>query len=271
MHYYWNTSIICSAYVSDVDKLFTSLFPSDKTCLNTAERKSASLSSKYPKDTQQKAIQLVNIYTQDCKRYATSSGTTGDPLYKVLNENLRSGSPTILWNTMAELLSKGLALLGPQNVPNLYRSCHCPSVAVGTPFTFSQFASTSTNPNEALKFLFPGKSFIHIKNGKGTDIEQFSNYPSEKELLLPPDVNLDVIQVETDVNRIRKEIQKIAPGTIVPAGKIAKYIVLDGSRKAKKPKGGLWSICVCGKPWNTHIYTYKHTVTSAYFITCSYF
>ncbi|CAB4036832.1 uncharacterized protein LOC110049377, partial [Paramuricea clavata] len=213
------------------------LFPSDPgSCLNKAKQKSATFTT-YTQD-KQKAVQLVNIYTQECKAYM---GVTGKPnLYATLNENLRSGNPRIVWNDMSALLSKGLVLLGSQVIPNLYRGCHCPVVKKGTPFTFKQFASTTSNPDVALKFLESpaGKSFIHIKKAEGTDVQPYSRFPTEDEFLLGPDINLDVVQVETDINRIHEEIKKISPTADVRKYRtVEKYVVLDGSRKTKKPKG----------------------------------
>ena len=174
-----------------------------------------------------------------------AGGVVGKPLYATLNEKLRSGNPPLVWNTMSKLLTQGLGNLGLKSFPALYRSCHCPNVAKGTPFTFSQFASTSLDVDAALGFLAAEKSFIRIVNAIGSDITKYSSFPNESEVLLSPDVNLDVIQVETDINQIRKEIQKIAPGKSIP-DTVKMYIVLDGSRKTKKPKGGFWSSCLCG-------------------------
>ncbi|CAB4037894.1 NAD(P)(+)--arginine ADP-ribosyltransferase 2-like [Paramuricea clavata] len=230
------------SYSSKVDKFFKELFPSDPgSCLNKAKQKSATF-TKYSK-RKQKAVQLVNIYTQECKKYM---GIVGKPIYSTLNENLR-GKPKKIWKRMSALLNKGLALLGRKKIPNLYRGCHCPIVKKGTPFTFKQFASTSSNPAVALKFLSAGKSFIHIKEAEGTDIKLYSYYSNEDEFLLGPDVNLDVVQVETVPKRIHEEIKKISPSTkIQDLQGVKMFVVLDGSRKKKKAKGGFWSTCLCG-------------------------
>ena len=232
-----------TAYSTEVDNLFKKLFPTDLSCLNIAKQKSAKFST-YNEDIQ-KAVQLVNIYTQDCKAYA---GSTGKPLYDTLNTNLRSGNPLLIWKEMGTLQSKGLVLLGPKDFGSLYRGCHCPNAVIGTPFSFNQFASTTTKPNVAFQFLLapPGKSLIHIKNAKGVDIQPYSHFPSEQEILLDPNINLDVLQVETDIKRIRDEIKKILPTAVIPDNTVAKYIVLDGSRTTKITKRGLWSTCVCG-------------------------
>ena len=136
--------------------------------------------------------------------------------------------------------------LGLKSFPALYRSCHFPKVAKGKPFTFSQFASATLNVDSALGFLLAdhGKSLIRIINAVGSHIAKYSSFPNESEVLLSPDVNLDVIQVEKNINKLRKEIQKVAPGKKIP-DTVKMFIVLDGLRKTKKPKGGFWSSCLC--------------------------
>jgi hypothetical protein len=239
-----------NSYSISVDNLFHTLFPSDPvSCLNEAKEKSAAF-TKYTQD-KQKAVQLVNIYTQECKAYM---GSTGKPnLYATLNENLRSGNPQIVWNDMSALLSKGLVLLGSQEIPNLYRGCHCPIVRIGTPFTFKQFASTSSDPAVAVSFLksppgsLPGKAFIHIKKAEGTGIQPYSSYPQEKEFLLSPDIYLDVDEVEENKIRAREKIMKLVPtAKLEDLQTVVKYVVLVGSKKAKKSKGSFRSTCLCG-------------------------
>ncbi|XP_028408394.1 uncharacterized protein LOC114530967 [Dendronephthya gigantea] len=231
------------SYSTEVDNFFKKLFPTDPSCLNLAKKKNTRFST-YNQDIQ-KAVQLVNIYTQDCKAYV---GSTGKPLYDTLNTNLRSGRPSPIWSEMAALLSKGLVLLGPKDFKSLYRGCHCAAVTLGKPFSFNQFASTTTKPGVAVQFLLApkGKSFIHIKNARGTDIQPYSHFPGEQEILLDPNINLNVVQVETDIKRIRAEIKKILPTAVIPDNTVAKYVVLDGSRATKRTKDGFWSTCTCG-------------------------
>jgi hypothetical protein len=220
------------------------LFPSDPgSCLNQAKKKSAKFAN-YTQD-KQKAVQLVNVYTQQCKVYMGK--ITWKSIYYTLNEELRGENPKKIWKEMSSLLSKGLGLLGRQEIPNLYRGCRCPVVKIGTPFTFKQFASTSSNPDIAFQFLTAGKSFIHIKEAKGTDIQPYSSFPSEDEYLLGLDIDLDVVQVETDINRISKEIMKLVPtADKKDLQSVEKFVVLVGSKKAKKTKGGFRSTCMCG-------------------------
>lgn len=221
-----------SAYSSKVDNLFHALFPSDPgSCLKQAKQKSDKFATEYTQDKQM-AVQLVNIYTQECKAYKDSNGS---PVYSTLNENLRSGYPKPIWNDMSALLSTALVLLGPQKIPNLYRGGYCSDVKIGTLFTFKQFASTSSNPAVAFKFLSAGKSFVHIKEAKGTDIQPYSSFPSEDEYLLRPDIYLNVVQIETEINRIHEEIEKILPSTkIQDLQGVEKFVVLVGSKIGKK-------------------------------------
>ena len=190
------------------------------------------------------AVQLVNIYTQDCRTYA--GGVANKPLYATLNENIRSGNPPYAWETMRKLLTEGLRRLGLKEFRDLYGSCHCPKVKKRRPFTFSQFASTTPNADAALGFLLAdhGNSFIHIVNAKGLDIAKYSSFPSESEVLLSPDVNFDVIQVEKNINQIRKEIQNVAPGKKMP-DTVKMFIKVRVSRIIKKPIVGFLSSCLC--------------------------
>jgi hypothetical protein len=173
------------------------LFPSDPgSCLKQAKQKSDKFATEYTQDKQM-AVQLVNIYTQECKAYKDSNKK---PIYYTLNKNLRSENPEEIWKEMSALLNKGLVLLGRQEIKNLYRGCRCPVVKKDTPFNFKQFASTSSDPAVAVQFLksppgsSPGKAFIHIKKAEGTGIQPYSSYPQEKEFLLGPDIYLNVVE-----------------------------------------------------------------------------
>ena len=229
--------------------MFHALFPSDPgSCLNQAKKKSAKFAN-YTQD-KQKAVQLVNIYTQQCKAYMGK--ITWKSIYYTLNEELRGENPKKIWKEMSSLLSKGLGLLGRQEIPNLYRGCRCPVVKIGTPFTFKQFASTSSDPAVAVQFLksppgsSPGKAFIHIKKAEGTGIQPYSSYPQEKEFLLGPDIYLKVVEVEENKIRAREKIMKLVAAKKGDLQSVVKFVVLVGSKKAKKIKGGFRSTCLCG-------------------------
>ena len=229
--------------------MFHALFPSDPgSCLKQAKKKSDKFATEYTQD-KQKAVQLVNIYTQECKAYKDSNKK---PIYYTLNKNLRSENPEEIWKEMSTLLSKGLVLLGRQEIKNLYRGCRCPVVKIGTPFTFKQFASTSSDPAVAVQFLksppgsSPGKAFIHIKKAEGTGIQPYSSYPQEKEFLLGPDIYLNVVEVEENKIRAREKIMKLVAAKKEDLQSVVKFVVLVGSKKAKKTKGGFRSTCLCG-------------------------
>ena len=96
-----------------------------------------------------------------------------------------------------------------------------------------------------MPFLYKGKSFVHIKNTEGVDIQKFSSYPDEQEILLNPSVNLEVMQVETDGTLIDEEISKIIKHPVTLRGIIDKFVVLDGSKIADY---GPVSTCDCGDP-----------------------
>ncbi|XP_028397104.1 uncharacterized protein LOC114520953 [Dendronephthya gigantea] len=224
-------SSYAQSYSNRISKLYQDLSISS-TCLNEAEEKSATFTSF--SENEKKAVELVNIYTQECEAYENNDGKA---FYAKLNENLRSGNPEPIWKTTGDLLSEGLILLGPGKFSNLYRSCRCSTIVEGTQFSFHQFASTSSDAEAAFEFLGSGKSFIHIIDATGTDIEEYSSFSNEKEILLRPEIYLNVEKVETDSIRIRQEIKKLVPNKDPPNG-VKEFVVLRGSstRRIKRSK-----------------------------------
>lgn len=227
MHTFFCSSPAGTSYSEAVDNLFKTLFPSDRSCLKLAEQKSAEFHNK-DRDFQ-KAVQLVNIYSQSsCYAYIDNAGKKSKKsLFKTLNANLGSGQPKKHWKEMGALLSQGLALLGPKRFSDLYRGGYFRAVNIDTEWTADQFLSTSRDPIVALWYA-PTKSFIHFKNVRGTDIHKYSQFPGEREILLAPGTNLTVVQLEIDIARIREEIKKISPTAVEPDD-VKQYVVLDGS------------------------------------------
>lgn len=189
------------SYSASVQDLFKDLQAEDQkssTCVTKAMQKANSFSNT---EDNKHAVALINLYTQDCK-------LTSGILYGVLNSNLRSGQPKPIWKRTEDLLNQGISLLGMSTFTDLYRGCtNTLQFQPGTPYHFSQFISTSTDISVAKQFAGNGANALifFIKNARGLSIQQFSQFPSEKEVLLKSSSTFTVQSVDV-YNGIKKVV-----------------------------------------------------------------
>ena len=100
----------------------------------------------------------------------------------------------------------------PQGRPyKVYRGVSYPVTAqVGQPFHFNSFTSTSGSRSVAEKFLpNRGGTLFIIESYLGGKIGQFSAFPGENEVLVPPCEKFKVLKVLKNVRKGRQEIHLI--------------------------------------------------------------
>lgn len=82
-------------------------------------------------------------------------------------------------------LTRALQLLTTGNCYTVYRGCKTTFSYSGGNVRFGQFASSSTSKSEAEQFTQNKGTLFTIKTCLGVDIQAFSMYPEEKEVLIP--------------------------------------------------------------------------------------
>ena len=99
----------------------------------------------------------------------------------------------------------------------VYRGVSHPVAAqVGQPFHFNSFTSTSEYLSAAEAFLpYKGGTLFIIESYLGGKIDQFSAFPGEKEVLVPPCEKFKVSKVFNNVKKGREEIHLKSLGMIV--------------------------------------------------------
>ena len=105
----------------------------------------------------------------------------------------------------------------PQGRPyKVYRGVSYPVTAqVGQPFHFNSFTSTSGSRSVAEKFLpNRGGTLFIIESYLGGKIGQFSAFPGEDEVLVPPCEKFKVLKVLKNVRKGRQEIHLKSLGMI---------------------------------------------------------
>ena len=122
----------------------------------------------------QKAIALVNLYTQET------------PFYSSLNTHLRSGNLSQLWKDAGDLLNRAVDILGKSVVSPVYhgKSYFDRAVQVDDVFSFNQLSSTSKSPYISAQFADCGGYMFEISNVDGLDVRMYSAIPDEDEIVL---------------------------------------------------------------------------------------
>lgn len=180
-------------FSSDVEnKVFQAVEPK---CVKDAKK--AANSFNLPSKEKTNASALVNLYTQGCV-------TKGVVFHAELNRQLRTGTPTSYWRDVERLLNKALDILGEQEFEDLYRGCKITGVnfETGKVYYFKAFLSTSWDENIA-KTNFKGTHLFHIKKAKGVNVEKYSRYDYEKEVLIRSSTNYKINNI-IKVNGITK-------------------------------------------------------------------
>uniref|UniRef100_A0A8C1V200 NAD(P)(+)--arginine ADP-ribosyltransferase n=1 Tax=Cyprinus carpio TaxID=7962 RepID=A0A8C1V200_CYPCA len=121
----------------------------------------------------------IRVYTSDC-------------VYKYFNKEVRSDKSkykdkTFKWYSLHFLLTEAIQILKEtQNqCRSIYRGTNIEFQGQkGTEFRFGSFTSFSLEPSEANRF--GTKSCFEIKNYKGAELTQYSEFSNEKEVLVPP-------------------------------------------------------------------------------------
>ena len=127
------------------------------------------------------AIGLVNLYTQESK------------FYRKLNYETRYNFPTTstdIWRRSADLMNRGIDILGPTVHGQVYRGCDNlkPETipVIGSYYNFKQITSTSLSRELALNFADcpTGGYLFDIKDVYALNIEEYSVYAGEKEVIV---------------------------------------------------------------------------------------
>ncbi|XP_077080638.1 uncharacterized protein LOC143732999 [Siphateles boraxobius] len=118
---------------------------------------------------------------------------SGFELYKDFNNAVRTDKQnyedkTFTWYSLFFLLAEAIQILKEvQNVCKLtYRGTNVTfyNDVLNKEVRFGQFASSSLDRTEAT--LFGDKSCFEIKTCEGADVEKYSSFPEEEEVLIPP-------------------------------------------------------------------------------------
>lgn len=106
-------------------------------------------------------------------------------------------------------LTRALQLLTPGNCYTVYRGCDIKFSYSGGNVRFGQFASSSKSKSVALQFIQNKGTLFTINTCVGVDIQAFSLFPKEKEVLIP---GYEVYQKVTMQNS-NKPYNKISLGS----------------------------------------------------------
>ncbi|XP_066196867.1 erythroblast NAD(P)(+)--arginine ADP-ribosyltransferase-like [Sylvia atricapilla] len=136
-------------------------------------------------------------------------------LYRRFNEAVRTAGKSS-WEYWNEFHFKSLHLLLTQALQKLRRPNDCKNVFRGVrnyhfdakqgyEVCFGQFTSTSLNENVAQDF--GQATMFKVRTCHGVDIQRFSMYPKEEEVLIPPFEIFKVIGVSKSWNTMHIELQ----------------------------------------------------------------
>ncbi|ROL42426.1 NAD(P)(+)--arginine ADP-ribosyltransferase 2, partial [Anabarilius grahami] len=138
---------------------------------------------------------------------------TLNTVYGNFNNEVRTGkqkykNKTFAWYSLHFLLTKALQILKKQqnkSYSTIYRGTKSKfKGGKGITFRFGSFTSFSLDKGVAQGFArIPGKSSgtghcFEIKNYKGAEVSKYSEYPGEKEVLIPPYEMFKVTAVKTN-------------------------------------------------------------------------
>ena len=168
-------------------------------------------------------------YLEENDFLAVFTYTLEDPkVYSEFNTKTRELGPNDTnydFKAMYYFLSAAIHYISkktPQDRPyKVYRGVTYPVTAeVGQPFHFNSFTSTSTNQSVAETFLTnkgenDPKTLFIIETYQGGKIDQFSAFPGENEVLVPPCEKFKVSKVFNNVKKGRQEIHLNSLGMIV--------------------------------------------------------
>ena len=120
-------------------------------------------------------------------------------VYSEFNRQTRevgAADPKYQFKAMHYYLTTGIEKLSAKSLGDspykVFRGCTYPVVDAikGQQFSFTNFASTSTELSVALNFLQKSKDektlFVIESTNQGAKIKQFSQYQDEEEVLVPP-------------------------------------------------------------------------------------
>lgn len=174
------------------------LHPSSGTTVRLAQRQARRVQSKYP------ALSLdmcaaITLYTiEDIPREGS--------LYYALNRVLRSQTRSAVrpWRDFIWLLLHALRKLPPSPVSLVYRGCRAAPAEIGLELqagfevSWASFSSTATTNNVMTTFV--GQTgprtmcTIQLTGAAiGRDVRDFSLFPSENEIIFPPNFSFQVV------------------------------------------------------------------------------
>ncbi len=147
------------------------------------------------------------------QRLAVITYTLETPqVYSEFNRQTRelgAKNPKYQFKAMHYFLTMAIEKLSAQSVgDNSYKvfrgvTYHVGDAIKGQQFSFTNFASTSTKLSVAMEFLQQSKGektlFVIESTKQGAKIKQFSKYPGEEEVLVPPCEKFKV----TDIKKIQ--------------------------------------------------------------------
>lgn len=184
----------------------------------------------------QTAVKIVNLYTQENTEELT--------IYRKLNKHLCKPGENYsdVWDTYAQILSNAIDVLSEKEgvTTRVYRGDRKRQAHYENDLCFKNFVSTSTNPKTAQGFanFHSEATFFDIYNATGVQVHKFSQFASEKEVLLKKGFKMAVTErVEGDL-QIKKKLENLDLGDY---GNIKLYLT-GRPRKTRKRAA---PTCVC--------------------------
>ena len=174
------------------------LHPSSGRTVKIARKQAKRAQAKHPNISLDKCTAIV-LYTME-EEYARETS-----LYYVLNLALRNQMRHVVrpWRDYVWLLLHALRELPPSTEVTVFRGCKTTPADLGLEltegfeFTWSAFTSTATK--QGVMQTFVGQSgprtlmTIKMTEQVGRDVRDFSLYPSENEILFPPNMCFEIV------------------------------------------------------------------------------
>ena len=174
------------------------LHPSSGRTVKIARKQAKRAQAKHPNISLDKCTAIV-LYTME-EEYARETS-----LYYVLNLALRNKMRHVVrpWRDYVWLLLHALRELPPSTEVTVFRGCKTTPADLGLEltegfeFTWSAFSSTATK--QGVMQTFVGQSgprtlmTIKMTEQVGRDVRDFSLYPSENEILYPPNMCFEIV------------------------------------------------------------------------------
>ena len=182
--------------LAEVAQTFPKLQP-DGVLIKKALRKARQIEDKFPHMSVDKRAAIVLYTMEDTPREQSP--------YYVMNEALRAKDRSVvrIWRDYIWLLLHALKELPPSPLRQVVRGCKRPmsffglQVTPGKEITWSSFSSTAHTVDVMHTFLGETGTRVLfmielVEPFVARDVQEFSLFPGENELLLPPNVSFEV-------------------------------------------------------------------------------